>query len=207
MAIVDVVLFDGVDELDFCAPFEILASCRRLLNGKWAGQPAFQVQTVAETRAPIRTAHGLSIIPDITFDKAPNANVVIVPGGPGAQNEHLSHRLLEFLHYSSDTSDVVASVCTGVFILARAGLTDHHSVTTHATRIPDLQKQYPKTRVVTGQRVVIDGANRNLITTGGISCGVDLALALIKRFEGRDTAAYAARRIEWPVDVPMAAVV
>jgi transcriptional regulator GlxA family with amidase domain len=206
VAIVDLVLYDGVDEMDFCAPFEILASCRRLVNGKWAGQPAFQVQTVAETRAPVRTAHGLCIIPDNTFDKAPNASVVIVPGGPGAQNDHLSHRLLEFLHYSVDTSDIVAAVCTGVFLLARAGLTDFHTVTTHCARIADFQKQFPKTRVVTGQRVVIDGKDRNLITTGGISCGVDLALTLIRRYEGRDTAAYAARRIEWPVDIPALAV-
>jgi len=206
MTLVDVVLYDGVDELDFAAPFEILASCRRLVNGKWAGQPAFQVQTVAETRAPVRTAHGLSIIPDTTFDKAPNANVIIVPGGPGAQNEHLSHRLLEFLNYSMETSDVVASVCTGVFMLARAGLTDHHSIATHAARIPDFQKQFPKTKVVTGQRVVVCGRDRNLMTSGGISCGIDLALALIRRYEGRDTAAFAARRIEWPMEAAIAAV-
>jgi transcriptional regulator GlxA family with amidase domain len=206
MTLVDVVLYDGVDELDFSAPFEILASCRRLVNGKWCGQPAFQVQTVSETRAPVRTAHGLSIIPDTTFDKAPNANIIIVPGGPGAQNEHLSRRLIEFLNYSVDASEVIASVCTGVFILARAGLTDHHSVTTHAARIADFQKLFPKTRVVTGQRVVIDGHDRNLITCGGVSCGIDLALTLIRRFEGRDTAQYAARRIEWPMEAPMAAV-
>jgi len=201
MTTVDIVLFDGIDELDFAGPFEVLASCRRLVNGKWAGSGAFKVQTIAEYRSPIRTAHGLTITPDTTFDKAPEATVVIVPGGPGAQNEHLPQRLVEFLAYSADTSEIVASVCTGAFVLARAGLTDFHRVTTHHARCADLQRMYAKTKVIAGPRLLVDGRENNLITTGALSCGIDLALYLIARYEGRDTALFAAKRLGWPLDV------
>jgi transcriptional regulator GlxA family with amidase domain len=202
MTTVDIVLFDGIDELDFCGPFETLASCRRLVNGKWAGNGAFKVQTIAEYRSPIRTAHGLTITPDTTFDRAPEASVVIVPGGPGAQNEHLPQRLVEFLAYSADTSEIVASICTGAFVLARAGLTDFHRVTTHHARCADLQRMYPKTKVIAGPRLLVDGRDNNLLTTGALSCGIDLALYLIARYEGRDTAVFAAKRLGWPIDAP-----
>lgn len=198
MTTVDVLLYDGVDELDFAAPLEILASCRRLVNGKWSDRHAFTVQTVAEFRSPVRTAHGLNVIADKTLETAPEADIVIVPGGPGAQRDPLPLKLIEFLRQSRDTADVIASVCTGAFILAKVGLADHHQITTHHARCADLQHLYPKSRVITGQRVVTDGRDGHLMSTGGITCGVDLALALIQRYEGRDTAAYAAKRLEWP---------
>jgi transcriptional regulator GlxA family with amidase domain len=198
MTTVDVLLYDGVDELDFAAPLEILASCRRLVNGRWSDRFAFTVQTVAEFRTPVRTAHGLNIVPDKTFEQAPECDIVIVPGGPGAQRDPLPLKMVEFLRLSRETADVIASVCTGAFIVAKVGLADHHQITTHHARCADLQRLYPKARVVTGQRVVTDGRDGHLMSTGGITCGVDLALSLIQRYEGRDTAAYAAKRLEWP---------
>jgi transcriptional regulator GlxA family with amidase domain len=150
----------------------------------------------------VRTANGLNVIPDKTFDQAQEADIVIVPGGPGAQRDPLPLKLTEFLRQARDTADVIASVCTGAFIIAKVGLADHHQITTHHARCADLQQLYPKARVVTGQRVVVDGRDGHLMSTGGIICGVDLALALIQRYEGRDTAAFAAKRLEWPGAAP-----
>jgi len=198
MTTVDIILFDGVDELDFAMPYEILASCRKLVDGRWSDRPAFKVQTVAEYRTPVRCANGLSVIADRTFDQAPESDIVIIPGGPGAQRDPLPFKLVEFLGQASDTSDVIASICTGAFVLAKIGLADHHQMTTHHARTAELQRLYPRIRVVTGQRVVSDGRDRFLMSAGGITCGVDLALALIARYEGKDTAAYAAKRLEWP---------
>jgi transcriptional regulator GlxA family with amidase domain len=197
MALVDFVLYDGVDELDFGAPFEVLASCRRIVDGRWSDRPAFKVETVAEYRSPVRCANGLSIIPDRTFDMATEADIVIVPGGPGSQRDPLPPKLVEYLQIAHDSVDLIASVCTGVFIVAKCGLADHHQVTTHQSRLADLQRQYPKAVVLGGHRVVTD-TRGHLMSTGGISCGIDLALLIIQRFEGRDTAAYAAKRLEWP---------
>jgi transcriptional regulator GlxA family with amidase domain len=197
MALVDILLYEGVDELDFAAPFEVLCSCRRLVEGRWSDRPAFKVETVAEYRSPVRCANGLCIIPDRTFDMATEADIVIVPGGPGAQRDPLPPKIVEFLQIAHDSADVIASVCTGIFIVAKCGLADHHQVTTHQSRLADLHQQHPKAIVVSGQRVVTD-TRGHLMSTGGISCGIDLALLIIQRFEGRDTAAIAAKRLEWP---------
>ena len=198
MVTVDVLLYEGVDELDFCAPYEILSSCRKIINGRWSDRPAFMVQTVAEYRTPVHCAHGLNVLPDKTYNQALEADIVIVPGGPGAQRDPLPLKMTEFLAQARLTADVVASICTGAFILAKVGLAEHRQITTHQARCADLQRLYPKAKVVTGQRVVTDGPDGNLISSGGIMCGVDLTLELIRRYEGRDTAAYAAKRLEWP---------
>ncbi len=198
MKTVDVLLYDGVDELDFCAPFEILASCRRMIDGKWSDKPAFHVETVAEHRSTITSAHGLCLLPEKALAQAREADIVIVPGGPAAQRENIPLHILEFLKKANDTAEVIASVCTGAFILAKAGLTDGYEVATHFARADDLARMYPKTKVMKGYRVVVSGKNRCLMTSAGISAGVDLALAMIERFEGKPTAQFAARRLEWP---------
>lgn len=196
MKTVDVLLYDGVDELDFCGPFEVLASCHRVIGGHWSDKPAFHVETVAEHRTTVNCAHGLCILPNKALAQAREADIIIVPGGPGAQRERIPLHILEFLRKASDTAEIIASVSTGAFILAKAGLTEGRSVTTHRARVDDLAKLFPKTRVLKGHRVVADG--KNLMSSAGISAGVDLALAVISRYEGPETASFAARRIEWP---------
>jgi transcriptional regulator GlxA family with amidase domain len=201
MKTVDVLLYEGVDELDFCGPFEVLASCRRLIDGKWSDKPAFHVETVAEHRSTVQCAHGLCLLPDKALAQAREADIIVIPGGPGVRKENVSLLIMEFLRKAHDTAEVMACVGTGVYLLAKAGLADNHQVTTHTARQEDLAKTYPKTRVVRGPRVVTSGKDQNIMTSVGISAGVDLALALITRFEGRETARMAARRLEWPGSV------
>jgi len=198
MKTVDVLLYDGVDELDFCGPFEVLASCRRVIDGKWSDKQAFHVETVAEHRSTVTCAHGLCILPEKALAQAREADIIIVPGGPGAQKANIPLHILEFLRKCSETADVIASVSTGAFILGKAGLIEGHQIATHFARADDLGKQYPGTRVVKGQRVVSSGKTRTIMSSAGISAGIDLALALIDKYEGRATAALAARRLEWP---------
>ena len=195
MKTVDVLLYDGVDELDFCGPYEVLASCRRLIDGKWSEKPAFHVQTVADHKATVQCAHKLCVLPDKSLADALEADVIIVPGGPGARKDNLPPRLLEFLQKASDTADVIATVSTGAYILAKAGLADGHQVTTHASHLEPLAKAYPNVKVVKGQRVVCCGPSR--MSSAGISAGIDLALAVIERYEGKETARLAAKRLEW----------
>ncbi len=195
MKTVDVLLYDGVDELDFCGPYEVLASCRRVLDGKWSEKPAFQVQTVADGRKTVQCAHGLCVLPDKLLTQAFEADIVIIPGGPGARRENLPLHILEFLTRSEDSAEIIASVCTGAFILARTGLADGHQMTTHAAHTDNLARLYPKVRVVKGPRVVNGGGA--IMSSAGISAGIDLALAIITRCEGKETAAFAAKRLEW----------
>ena len=196
MKTVDILLYEGVDELDFCGPYEVLASCRRLVDGKWSDKPAFQVQTIADRKATVQCAHKLCILPDKSLAEAYDADIVIVPGGPGSRKENLPLHLIEFLQKAADTAEVIASVSTGAYILAKTGLADGHKMTTHASHLEILAKAYPKVKVVKGSRVVSCG--KGILSSGGISAGLDLALTLIERFEGKETARLAARRMEWP---------
>ena len=195
MKTVDVLLFDGVDELDFSGPYEVLASCRRVIDGKWSDKPAFHVQTVADGRKTVQCAHGLCVLPDKSLAQAFEADVIIVPGGPGARKETLPLHMLEFLNNAYDTAEIIASVCTGAFILAKTGMTDGRQVTTHSAQIETLAKLYPKVKVIKGPRVVNGGGK--LMSSAGISAGIDLALAIIARYEGKETAQLAAKRLEW----------
>ena len=195
MKTVDVLLFDGVNELDFCGPFEALASCRKVVDGKWSDKPAFHVQTVADRRATVQCSHGLCVLPDKSLAQAFEADIIIVPGGPGARRDTLPLHLMEFLHNAADTAEVIASVCTGAFILAKSGLADGHQMTTHSAQVETLAKMYPKVRVVKGARVVNGGDA--IMSSAGMSAGIDLALAIITRYEGTETARLAAKRLEW----------
>lgn len=213
MRTVDVLLYEGVDELDFCGPYEILASCRRLIDGRWSEKPAFHVQTVADRRATVQCAHKLCVLPDKSLAEAFEADIIIVPGGPTSRKDNLPLHIMEFLRKASDTAEVIASISTGAFILARTGLADGHRITTHASHLETLAKAYPSLNVVRGSRVVSSG--KTIMSSAGISAGLDLALAIIERFEGKETARLAARRLEWngnwaetpshPASVPSAA--
>lgn len=199
MISVDVLLYDGIEELDLCGPYEVLASCRKVVNGRWSDKPAFRVETVAERHTTVRCANGLSVLPNKPLAKALDADILIVPGGPGARKEHVPVQTLEFIQRSAQTCEVLCAVCTGTFLLGSAGLLDGRRVTTHHAKLEELSKLYPKAIVIHGQRVVVDSKDGNLITSSGISAGIDLALALISRFEGKETATLAAKRIEWPL--------
>lgn len=195
MRTVDVLLYEGVDELDFCGPYEILASCRRVIDGRWSEKPAFHVQTVADRRSTVQCAHKLCILPDKSLAEAFEADIIIVPGGPTSRKDNLPIHIMEFLRKASDTAEVIASVSTGAFILARTGLAEGHRITTHASHLETLAKGYPGIKVVKGSRVVSSG--KAIMSSAGISAGLDLALAIIERFEGKETARLAARRLEW----------
>lgn len=195
MKTVNIVLYEGVAELDFCGPFEALASCRRLSDGKWSDKPAFIVETIAEHRATLTCANGLTVLPDKSLAQARESDIILVPGGPGARKETLSPRLIEYLQNARDTAELIGSVGTGAFILGRALLLKGRRATTHSTQLQTLANLFAHTRVVQGPRVVSDGLD--LITSGGMTAGLDLALTLIMRYEGDDTARLAARRLEW----------
>ena len=197
MKTVTMLLYEGVDEMDFCGPLEVLASCRKVVDGKRTDKPAFLVETIAARIGSIRCAHGVQVLPNKSVTQALESDIVLVPGGPGArQDSAVSSLLLEYLAKATATAELIASVCTGAFIVARTGIADGRRLATHHAASEELARQYPRIHVVTGQRVVTDG--NDLISSAGISAGIDLALAVVERYEGREAARMTARRIEWP---------
>jgi putative intracellular protease/amidase len=165
---VAILLFDGVEIIDSMGPYEVF------------GAAGFDVFTVAATRQPVTSAMGQVLVPKHTFGDTPQADVLVVPGG-GIGGALHDPRTLDWIRTASAKSKLTMSVCNGAFILAEAGLLDGLSATTTAPNIPKLRAQYPKVRVVDDQRFVDNG---HVITTGGLSAGIDGALHVVERLHG-----------------------
>ncbi|NBB73959.1 MAG: DJ-1/PfpI family protein [Bacteroidetes bacterium] len=186
---VQILLFDAVELLDFAGPFEVFSVAGR--------EGAFAVQTVAEAAAPLRSRGGLTVTPDATLAEAPQADVLVVPGGQGARTAMHRAPVLDWVRDGAETATVVLSVCTGAFILARAGLLDGCTVTTHRDGLDRLETLAPGAEVVRDRRFVDNGA---IVTAAGIAAGIDAALHVVARLCGTDHAAATARHMEYASD-------
>jgi len=177
-----ILVFEGVQIIDYTGPWEVLGHAR--IDGK----PAFKIYSVAETASPFETAMGMTVIPSYTFAKAPKPDILVLPGGnvdPQLSNEGI----IRWIRESAKTAEVVLSVCNGAFFLAQAGLLDGLEATTFAGMIDDLQRSAPKTKVVRDKRFVDNG---KIITSAGLSSGIDGALHVIEKLYGKGTAQLAA---------------
>lgn len=178
---VAVLIFDGAEIIDYAAPYEVL------------GQAGARLFTVAPSAQPIRSVFGLAVKPDYDFAHAPPADVLLVPGG-GIDRLSKDPPALDWIRQRAAASRYVLSVCNGAFLLAQAGLLDGLSATTTASNLDSLARLFPRTRVVRDQRFVDNG---KVITSGGLSAGIDGALHLVERIYGRERAEEVARDIEY----------
>ncbi|WP_199442091.1 DJ-1/PfpI family protein [Umezawaea beigongshangensis] len=190
MTKVDVLVFDGVDDLDVVGPLEVLDLSRRAGSGVVARLVALEPGPGVHTRA------GLTLGPVHRWEPG-EADVVLVPGGgfaggaaTGVRAEIESGRLPGALRAAERPGLVFASVCTGALLLAAAGLLDGRPCTTHHLALAELEAAGG--RVVPG-RVVDDG---DRVTSGGVTSGLDLGLHLVERYAGAETAAGVARVME-----------
>jgi transcriptional regulator GlxA family with amidase domain len=195
MTNVAILLFDRVDVLDFSGPFEVFTVC-----GARGGAPGFfNVYTVAE-RSPVVARNGLTVTPHFLLDQIPPPDILVVPGGGGytpdgtpfgSRKEMHNQVLLDWITKHNNNAELVLSVCTGSLILARTGLLDGISATTHWRAIDQLREAAPKTTVIDYQRCVDNG---RIITAAGVSAGIDMSLYVISKLLGaqvaRDTARY-----------------
>ncbi len=183
---VAVLIFNEVEDIDFAGPMEVF------------GQSGASFFTVAADTQMVRSVAGLKIQPDFDFQHAPAADIVLIPGG-NVSSVISNPKLLDWIRQRSEDSRAVLSICTGAFILAKAGLLDGISSTTIASAIPMLAAAAPKTQVVRDRRYVDNG---KIITTGGLSAGIDGALHVIDREFGRMRAVGVARDLEyeWRID-------
>jgi cyclohexyl-isocyanide hydratase len=169
--IIGMLIFPDMTQLDFTGPYEVFAQL-----------PGCEVKVIAKTSQPVAAKGGLKFIPDTTIDDAPQLDLIFVPGGPGVGALMEDRKVLEFLRHQAQQAKYVTSVCTGALVLGAAGLLKGYRATTHwlslellpvfgATAMPD--------------RVVID---RNRVTGGGVTAGIDFALSIAGEITGAETA-------------------
>jgi transcriptional regulator GlxA family with amidase domain len=187
---VAVAISDGVTVIDFAGPWEVFQDVNIPTRGKSeADQSPFELFTVSEKTEPLRGSAGLRLVPDYTFDNAPQPKVIVIPAQMGSKALH------EWLRKASPATDVTMSVCTGAFQLARAGLLAGKSATTHHDFLDRLEKLFPDISVKRGLRFV--EATDRISTAGGLSSGIDLALHVVERYFGREVAQKTAFYMEY----------
>jgi putative intracellular protease/amidase/YHS domain-containing protein len=182
---VAVFVHEGVELLDFAGPAEAFAAAGR--------HQAFNVYTVAVSTDEIVSQGFLTIRPEYSIDNCPSPDIIVLPGG-NTGIPMRDDRVIQWIKNSANDAEVVMSVCTGAFLLAKAGLLDGLDATTHWGSIDALQEAAPKATVHKDRRVVDNG---KIVTCAGVSAGIDGALHVVERLLGNDTAAHTARYMEY----------
>jgi len=194
---VGIYVFPDVEVLDFAGPYEVFTTASRVFARQHAESVSpFSVFTIAHNPASLTARAGLSVLPDYDFAQAPLIDVLIVPGGVVTM-ELEKPELIDWLRQSASHAQVTASICTGAFLLAKAGLLNGKRATTHWEDIADLRRSFPTVQVVENRRWVDEG---KVLTSGGISAGIDMSLHLVARLAGRQLAEQTARQMEFRWD-------
>jgi transcriptional regulator GlxA family with amidase domain len=189
MRTVLIVLFDGVQSLDVTGPLEVFNAANRWCAEREPAAPGYAITTASLDGAAVRTTSGLGLLPDADLAAVRDAPyLLVVPGGEGARRRDPD--LVAWLREHARAAAKLASVCTGAFLLAEAGLLAGRTVTTHWERCADLAAQYPDLTVDPDPIFIKDG---DLATSAGVTAGIDLALALVEDDLGRDAALAVAR--------------
>jgi putative intracellular protease/amidase/YHS domain-containing protein len=184
------VLTDGAVVIDFAGPWEVFQDTYvPTRSASMDDQMPFELYTVSDTRQPIQTSGGMRVVPDHTFDDAPPPKIIVIPAQGG-----VSPKMLEWIRKSAAHADVVMSVCTGAFVLAKTGLLSGKAATTHHSAYRSFAMSFPDIHVERGARYVETG---NLASAGGLSSGIDLALRVVERYFGREAAEKTAFQMEY----------
>ena len=194
---VGILIFDGVEVLDFAGPYEVFSRARTvpgLESRRDEASAPFRVFTVARARKPLATTGGLVVTPHHTFDDHPPIDLLLVPGGFGTRGLLADAPTLEWIRRVAATAQLVTSVCTGALLLAKAGLLDGRRATTHHGALDTLVTLGERITVVRDRRVVEDG----VMTSAGVAAGIDLAFEVVARRCGREVAVETAAYIEYP---------
>lgn len=189
LSTVGILLFPSVEELDFAGPYGVFANATD--ENK---QPYCRVLTIGTARE-IRTRGGLHVLTDYVLqEQIPPLDLLIVPGGPKAREDFRDERIATFLRQHREQTPIVASVCTGAFLLAFAGYLEGRRSTTHTSRIGLLRQQFPQLEVV-AEKIVDTG---DVVTAGGVTSGIDLALYFLEKWYGPEARRREAKRLDGP---------
>jgi transcriptional regulator GlxA family with amidase domain len=190
-----ILIFDDVEALDLGGPYEVFTTASRMHQRLYPAAPAlFSVTCVARSTAAVRARAGLRVLPDTEFANATQPDVLIVPGGV-ADAAAACPATRAWVAQAAAGAQITASVCTGAFILAAAGVLTHGPATTHWEDIDDLRQKFPGLNVQENIRWVDQG---RLVTSAGISAGIDMSLHLLSRLAGTALAQRTARQMDTP---------
>ena len=191
---VGIYLFDKVEVLDFAGPFEVFTTASRVRIYQQSGSAApFNVFTIADNIRPVHARGGLLVLPKYDLVNHPHIDVLIIPGG--IVSEELQRgSVIQWIAHCTRKASIIASVCTGAFLLGKAGLLDGKQVTTHWDDIPAFREMFPGIAVLEETRWVDTG---KIVSSAGISAGIDMSLHLVERLEGEALAVSTARQMEF----------
>jgi transcriptional regulator GlxA family with amidase domain len=190
---VAIVIYPNVQSLDVTGPLEVLAGAQRLLEASGSRKRGYELRILSPDGRPLRASSGLQLVPDERLPaQVDDLDTLIVAGGFGHERALGDRALLEWIARASAGARRTASVCTGAFLLAQAGLLDGRRATTHWAFAGELQRRYPRVRVDAESIYVRDGS---IWTSAGVTAGMDLALALVEEDVGRDVALAMARQL------------
>ena len=191
---IGILIFPDVEVLDFCGPFEVF-SVTRLNEAARREEPSpFEVLLVAEQTDPVLTTGGMQVTPQHTLESCPPLDVLVVPGGWGTRAEIKNARLLAWIRERAKQVETLTSVCTGSMLLGQAGLLDGRHATTHWRSLQWMRDSFPSVTVEEKLHVVEDG---HVLTSAGISAGIDMALRVVARYHGEAVAKNTARNMEY----------
>lgn len=184
---IGIYVYDQAEVLDFSGPFEVFSTAKRLGDESW------HVFFVSQSGEPVIARGGFRLLPDYSIQSHPKIDVLLVVGGVHTK-EMLKPDVLDWIKSVDQHAQVVASVCTGAFLLANAGLLKGLSVTTHWEDIANLKAQFTDLKVVDNKRWVQSG---KYITSGGISAGIDMSLHLVSQLTTKVSAEKVAHQMEY----------
>jgi transcriptional regulator GlxA family with amidase domain len=196
---VGILLFPDVEVLDFAGPFEVFSRTRLvpgLASRRSEESAPFEVWTVARTAEPVTATGGLVVTPRHGFADAPPIDLLVIPGGLGTRPlvaKAAHSEILDFIRTAASRARKVTGVCTGALLLAKAGLLDGRRATTHWGSLDHLGRLGQDITVERDLRVVDDG----IVTSGGVSAGIDMALHVVETLHGREVADETAHYMEY----------
>jgi transcriptional regulator GlxA family with amidase domain len=192
---VGILIFPEVEVLDFCGPFEVFSSAAsrpETEGGEWTR--LFTAVTIAEYPDVVRCRGGLLVQPNHTLTDHPPLDIVVIPGGYGTDQQQENPVVLDWIARQKKGGALTTSVCTGAFLLGAAGLLDGIRTTTHWSAIDGLREFIPNAVVHADTRVIDEG---EIITSAGVSAGIDMALHVVRRLHGDEVARDTARGMEY----------
>ena len=186
---VAIVIYDAVEILDFAGPTQVFAAAGNGVDD----QNAFHVYTVGKSTTPLKSHGVLQVVPEYSFDNAPLPDILVLPGGNSATVTE-DKKAMAWIARATAKAEISMSVCTGAFILGKLGLLKGKTVTTWYGAVDRLRQAVPDANVQDGRRFVDNG---KIITTAGVSAGIDGALHVVARLHGRAAADDTARYLEY----------
>ena len=186
---VGIVVFDGVEVLDFAGPYEVFS-----VAGEVIDPGAFNVYLIAESANTIAGRNDFRVEPHHTFADCPEPHIFLVPGGPGTRIEENRPEMVDWVSARAEAAELVLSVCTGARILAKAGLLDGLEATPHWVSIDELKEMAPAATVHDNRRFVDNG---KVVTSAGVSAGIDMSLHIVARLCGEKAATETAHFMEY----------